>query len=299
MRNCLHQEKQSYYKKITNTFYSGLWLDDWIIWWSAKPKCGKSWKNSSVFLLANPSQSSFARPNGNDQFSLSSARLRNKNISAHHLQCWWERSLSSFRGAASQLFNPKRENVVFEFMTRKSIMASHNLLEFNFGYFWKRSKHLKWKIKIQSNVPDILHWCPPVAAFSGGRNKVHLSFAARQSCLLWIGCLLNRFLKHILSKGWTVKRNEIAQWSHQFLSSRLSLHFCEQKNNLHFSISCIHFIPLFFQFFYSTFHRFYMHFSYAGALCLSYSVISDDLNVKLLSTEFQNTRFLLRQNYRL
>jgi hypothetical protein len=56
------------------------------------------------------------------------------------------------------------ENVAFKFMTRESIIASYNLFEFNFGQFWKRSKHSEVEKSVFRAVLQLS--CSSVAVFS-------------------------------------------------------------------------------------------------------------------------------------
>lgn len=150
------------------------------------------------FFLANPSQSSHALTVliifHEFIFFLMRIKKRKKRrvFSAIHCAAMLVRMfIISLLSVASQLLN-----VVFEFMTQKSIIASYNLLEFNFGHFWKHSKHSK-----KERGKKHSFWCLPVGVFffflifrgSKVHSRAFFSSSRGKDCLLWIGCLLNRF----------------------------------------------------------------------------------------------------------
>lgn len=128
-------------------------------------------------------------------------------------------------------------------MTQKSIIASYNLLEFNFRQFWNGSKHSK-KEKNGAKFSYLLP-CPPVAAFFGEMNflKDFLQLGPRLSFMNMNRLLVKlifkaNFISNVL-EGNERRANGVAEFNHmQFPVPFCFISFLMQKvQNLHFSIS--------------------------------------------------------------
>lgn len=130
-------------------------------------------------------------------------------------------------------------------MTRKSIIALFNLLEFNTGHFWKCSKHSSCKQNFQSTIL-LFQFASmfPCCSFRGVKCTEYADGAKHISseyfCWLFKAILLEFCqLSSLTILNWA-KRNGTALPHPIPILFRLRIRMNKKDWNLHFSISCIH-----------------------------------------------------------
>lgn len=165
--------------------------------WIIKEHLKNTFMFTFIYFLANPSSYEALTVTIIFHEFLQCNKIRTLHKSLQ-ISCWWEYLLNylvSTLCVASESF-------VFKFMTWKSIIASYNLLGFNFRHFWNCSKLSKRRKKWS----EVLLFAPMSAScrlfFFGEMNFLKEFFPCSwyEDCLswAWIGCLLNWFFKQIL-----------------------------------------------------------------------------------------------------